>query len=95
MNETELLTICMDCQDDKTRPDSLDHVVAVSESYFSLANIRKAENDLLPALQGYGMEYDAALQRDITRSIERLREEVDVYEKAIIELFKIKAGTNT
>lgn len=72
----------------KTKTD-LDRAVAISESYFALANIRRAENDLLPSLRDYGIDQDAALEQDIKRSIQRLREEIDIYEKAVSDLFAV------
>lgn len=88
MNRTEPEPIFMASLDVKT---NLDRTVAVSESYFALANIRHAENNLLPPLQDYGIAYDAALEQDVKRSIQRLREEIDVYEKAISDLFNVAA----
>lgn len=77
----------------KTNPN-LDRLVAVSESYFALANVRQAENNLLPPLRDYGIDYDAALQQDVKRSIQRLREEIDIYEKAVSDLFTVAAKPN-
>lgn len=90
MNRTEPLVICTESRHAKPKND-IKRTVAISETYFALANIRRADNNLLPPLQDYGIDNDMAIQRDIKRSIQRLREEIDVYEKAVSELFAITA----